>query len=124
MSMFDSDLMRDYVTECAFMDKTTKPDGYGGYTQEWTEGAHFDAVILKNNEEAVLASGAADNTTYYGVKVEKQVPLEFRTVFKRMSDGKTFRVKADEGMTTPSFSPMNIKQMPIEEWKIPEGSGE
>ena len=117
--MWGSELLSDFMDECVFMDRTTGPDGYGGVRTFWSEGAPFDAVIVKSNDTDILASGAATNTTYYGVKTSKDVPLEYRSVFKRLRDGKTFRVTADQGMHTPDMSRMNMQQFPIEEWEIP-----
>lgn len=119
MNVWQSELLNEFTEEFAFMNYVDVDDGYGGYTQEWREGAHFTGILLKSNENQDLVSGAQTNTTFYGIKIPRNVPMEYKTVFKRLSDGKTFRCKADEGMRTPSFSQLDIRQMPIEEWVIP-----
>lgn len=116
MSIFDSDTIQDYITECVFLNQSVEADGYGGYTTTWTEGAPFDAVITENNSTEAQVAGIAHKTTFYGVKVERNVPLQFHSVFKRKKDGKVFRIRVADSMNTPTFSPMDLKQLEAEEY--------
>lgn len=34
-------LLDDFARPCVLLEKTRKPDGEGGYTVEWTDGAQF-----------------------------------------------------------------------------------
>lgn len=116
MSIFESDTIQDYLTGCVFLNPAVMPDGYGGYITTWTEGAPFDAVITENSTTEAVVAGIAHKTTFYGVKVERNVPLQFHSVFKRVKDGKVFRIRVADSMNTPTFSPMDLKQLEAEEY--------
>lgn len=118
MSIFDSELIRDQISHCVIMDKVTSKDDYGGYETTWKDGAPFDAIITENSSLEASIASVQQETTFYGVKTERNVPLEYHTAFKRLSDGKTFRIKNAEGLKSPSFSPMNMKQMMAEEYEL------
>lgn len=122
MSIFDSELIQDYMTACVFLNQSVVADGYGGYITTWTEGAPFDAVIIENNTTEAQVAGIAHKTTFYGVKVERNVPLEFHSVFKRLKDGKIFRIRVADSMDSPSFSPMDLKQLEAEEFTPTEAT--
>ena len=117
MSIFASDLMADQTVACVFMNKAIVPDGYGGYTETWTDGASFEAVITENNSTEAIAAGLQFKTTFYGVKVARDVPLEYLSVFKRVKDGKTFRIRNSDGMMSPGTSALDMKQLQAEEWR-------
>ena len=38
-------LLDDFSRSCIIMDKLTKPDGEGGYSTEWREGAEFSNYV-------------------------------------------------------------------------------
>ena len=38
-------LLSEAMEQCHMMDKTTAPDGYGGFTNVWAKGAEFNAAI-------------------------------------------------------------------------------
>ena len=119
MSIFDSPLIKDQLTKCVIMDKTTAMDGYGGYVFTWKEGAEFDAIITENSSVEAAVAQAMTSSTFYGVKTKRDVPLEYHTCFKRLSDGKTFRIKNSESVKSPSFSAMDMKQLEAEEFELP-----
>lgn len=120
MSIFDSELLNEYTKEYVFLNKAIVQDKVGGYKTIWTPGAKFDAIVTENNSTEALVASIENKTTFYGVKVERAVPLEYHTVFKRIEDGKTFRIRNADSMTTPSFSEMNMKQLEAEEYTPPE----
>ena len=120
MSIFDSEVIKEYLEDCRFLNQAVVDDGVGGYKSVWTLGAHFDAVITENSTTETIVAGIQNKTTFYGVKTERRVPLEYHTVFMRMSDRKTFRIRTPDGLKSPSFSPMDIKQLDAEEYTPPE----
>lgn len=118
MSIFDSPLVKDQLCACVIMDRVTSNDGYGGYIRKWSEGAAFDAIITENSSVEASVAAQMTSSTYYGVKCRRNVPLEYHTAFKRVSDGKTFRIKNSESMKSPSFSAMDMKQLEAEEFEL------
>lgn len=118
MSIMDSDLLNEYMSKCVFMNQSIQRDGYGGYESVWTAGADFDAVITEDLSRQATIAGLELATSFYGVKVENSVPLEFHSVFKRVSDGKTFRIRSSDVLKSPSFSPLGMKMLQAEEFDI------
>ena len=118
MNIFDSPLVKDQLCACVIMDRVTSNDGYGGYKRKWSAGAAFDAIITENSSVEASVAAQMTSSTFYGVKCRRNVPLEYHTAFKRVSDGKTFRIKNSESMKTPSFSAMDMKQLEAEEFEL------
>ena len=118
MSIFDSPLIQDQITSCCFMNKVIANDGYGGFKTVWTEGATFDAVITENSSIEAAIAGLTEQQTFYGVKVRRIVPLEHHSVFKRISDGKLFRIRRSDALNAPSFSALDMKTLDAEEFEF------
>lgn len=118
MSAFDSTLIKDFTTKCVFFNRATVRDEYGGYKNRWTDGAEFDAVIIEDDSTQAIVAGIEKNTDFIGVKVPNNVPLEFGSVFKRLKDGQTFRIRK-EGISSPKMSNMGIKTLSAETWSPP-----
>lgn len=116
MSIFDSPLMQDQKTKCCFKNKVISDDNIGGYVTEWLDGATFDAIITENSSIQAAIAGIATQSTFYGVKVMRSVPLEYHTVFKRLADGKLFRITNSEALLSPGFSALDMKQLQAEEF--------
>lgn len=115
MSIFDSDLMNAQTETCVFLNKATVSDGYGGYKTAWTEGAEFEAVIIEDTSRDATVAGLEQSTDFWGVKVRNYVPLEYLSVFKRLSDGKVFRIRK-QGMEAPRISAMEFKTLSAESY--------
>lgn len=120
MSMMSSSLLNDYMEDCVFMNAAVVLDEYGGYATTYSAGAPFSAIITENSSLQAETAGIEYSTSFYGIKVSNSVPLDFPMVFKRVKDGKTFRIKNSEGLNSPSFSPLDMKMLMAEEFKIVE----
>jgi len=119
-------LLDEYIKDtgkCVFLDRTTTPDGRGGIIYDYTEGAEFDAAIyLENslNEQIAEKQGV---TGIYQVTVRRNVRLEFHTLFRRLSDGKTFRVTSKDESKTPASSSLDMRVVRAEEYDLPADGG-
>lgn len=119
-------LLDEYIQDtgkCVFLDRTTTPDGRGGIIYDYKEGAEFDAAIyLENslNEQIAEKQGV---TGIYQVTVRRNVRLEFHTIFRRMSDGKTFRVISKDESKTPASSSLDMRVVRAEEYELPADGG-
>ena len=119
-------LLDEYIQDtgkCVFLDRTTTPDGRGGIIYDYTEGAEFDAAIyLENslNEQIAEKQGV---TGIYQVTVRRNVRLEFHTLFRRLSDGKTFRVTSKDESKTPASSSLDMRVVRAEEYELPADGG-
>ena len=108
-------------TACTMLDRRTIPDGLGGYTQqEWTDGAPFEAAIVKDSSLAARTAEKQGVTEVYTVTVDKALPLEFHDVFRREADGAIFRVTSNVADSkTPRAASFQFGQVSAERWVLP-----
>ena len=112
-------LLSEAMENCIMLDKRTTADGYGGYITSWVEGAEFQAaIVLDNSIEARLAEQQGV-TALYTITTKKAVNLQYHDVFKRLSDGKIFRITSDgDDKKTPNSANLNMRQVSAEEWVL------
>ncbi len=112
-------LVDEAMTQCVMVDRTTLPDGEGGTLTNWTEGAAFNAAITFDNSIEAKSAAVQGVTSLYTVTVPKRVKLEYHGVFKRLSDGKVFRVTSDgDDKITPERASFQFAQVSAEEWAL------
>lgn len=113
-------LLSEMMEECTMLDKITTPDGYGGYTVAWQDGATFNSAITFDTSIEARLAEANGVTSTYTVTTEKNVHLEYHDVFRRNSDKKIFRVTSDgDDKFTPNSASLNMRQVTAEEWTLP-----
>lgn len=99
------------------LDKTTTADGYGGYITSWVEGAEFQAAIVLDNSIQARVAEKQGVTALYTITTRKAFNLQYHDVFRRLSDGKIFRVTSDgDDKKTPNSASLNMRQVSAEEW--------
>lgn len=112
-------LLTDAMTACVFLDKTKVPDGEGGLTNTWKEGAEFDAAIVFDSSIEARTAEKDGVTSLYTITTKKSVKLEYHDLFRRLSDGKVFRVTSDgDDKQTPKSASFQVLQVSAEEWQI------
>lgn len=110
-------LLYDAMEECVFLEKTREPDGEGGYTVRYTDGASFGAAIVFDSSMQARIGERSGVTSLYTVTCGESVKLEYHDVFRRVSDGKIFRVTSDGGdKKTPAAATFRVGQVTAEEW--------
>jgi SPP1 family predicted phage head-tail adaptor len=110
-------LLLDAFENCIMMDKTTTSDGRGGFITSWTDGAEFDAAIVFDSSMQARAAEAAGVKSLYTITTAKNVNLQYHDVFRRLSDGKIFRVTSDgDDKKTPPSATINMRQVTAEEF--------
>lgn len=110
-------LLTQAMTRCVFLDKAKRPDGEGGFVNAWTEGAEFEAAISFDTSIEARTAEKSGVTSLYTVTVKKGTMLEYHDVFKRLSDGKIFRVASDgDDKMTPASASFQVAQVTAEEW--------
>lgn len=113
-------LLDNAMTDCIMMDKTTEPDGYGGEIKRWVDGAPFSAAIVFDSSMQARTAQAQGVSSLYTVTTRKNKQLEYHDVFRRLSDGKIFRVTSDgDDKFTPDTASLNMRQVTAEEWEPP-----
>lgn len=115
-------LLTEQMTDCVKFNKITQTDSYGAYWTEWQEGARFKAAIsFEDSIEARIAEKQGV-TSLYTITVDKAMMLDYHDAFKRVEDGKVFRVTSDgDDKFTPDSASLNMRVVTAEEWSLPNG---
>lgn len=115
-------LLDEYMIPCVMMDKTTISDGYGGFDYIWKEGAEFKAAIVLDSSLQAKIAEKDGVTSLYTITTSKAINLQPFDVFKRVHDGKIFRVtsKGDD-KKTPNSATLDMRQVSAEEWELVSG---
>lgn len=117
MSLLDQ-AMEDFV----FINKAKVPDGYGGTTVKWTEGATISAVAVYNSSMQARIGNVQGVTSLYTITTRKENTLEYHDILRRVSDGKVFRVTSDgDDRKTPNTAMLDMRQVSAEEWELVDG---
>lgn len=112
-------LLSDAMTECVMLDKRTRADGYGGYITEWVDGAPFSAAIVLDTSMQARIGEKQGVTALYTVTTVKALNLQYHDVFRRLEDGKVFRVTSDgDDKKTPPSAALNMRQVSAEEFSL------
>ena len=115
-------LLSESMETCALIDKRTASDGYGGIITTWIDGAEFIAAIVFDTSLEARVADIQGVTALYTVTTEKSINLQYHDVFRRLSDGKVFRVTSDgDDKRTPMSAGLNMRQVTAEEWSLPNG---
>lgn len=113
-------LLTEQMEKCVMMDKTTSPDGYGGYVSNYVDGAEFTAAITFDTSIEARTAEKQGVTSLYTVTTGKEMTLEYHDVFRRLRDGKILRVTSDgDDKYTPASASLNMRQVTAEEWRLP-----
>lgn len=112
-------LLDEAMEKCIIFDKRTVADGYGGFDTIWSEGAQFNAAITLNTSMEARIGEKSGVTSLYTVTTSKDLNLQYHDVFKRIRDGKIFRVTSDgDDNYTPNSAALNMRQVTAEEWRL------
>lgn len=115
-------LLDEAMEKCILLDKTTAPDGYGGYTPTWVDGAEFYAAIVFDTSLEARVADKQGVTSLYTITTRRNLTLEYHDVFRRLKDGKIFRVTSDgDDKYTPGSANLDMRQVTAEEWSLPNG---
>lgn len=112
MSLLDN-AMEDMI----MMDKTRVSDGEGGFVTKWVDGAPFVAAVTFDTSMEARIAQVQGVKSLYTVTTRKNTVLEYHDAFRRLSDGKIFRVTSDgDDKFTPKTATLNMRQVTAEEW--------
>lgn len=93
-------------------------DVLGGDRQTWVSGATFDAAIVPDSSVEVRVGEAMVVSNTYTVTTFREKVLEYHEVFRRVSDGKIFRVTTGDAADrkTPESTELDMRQVNAEEY--------
>ena len=113
-------LLDSMMEQCRIMNHIRLDDNVGGYSDTWTEGAKFDATIIKNSTTEAQIAEKQGVEELFTVVVKKGFSLAFHDVFKRVSDGQIFRVTSNvKDSEAPNASSVKIAKVTAEKWVLP-----
>lgn len=114
-------LFEETFEDCIMLDRRSVPDGLGGYTKSWAEGATFKASIYRNTSMQARIAEKQGVTEVYTVFVPTGVNLEYHDVFRRVADGLTYRVTSNVKDTqAPPRASFHFGQVTAERWELPD----
>lgn len=115
-------LLSDAMEKCVMMHKTSRDDPYGGDAIiSWKDGATFNAAIVFNASMQARIAQAQNVSSLYTVTTARSKTLEYHEVFRRLRDGKIFRVTSDgDDVYTPRAAGLDMRQVTAEEY-VPVG---
>jgi len=109
----------NFMVPCQLMEKVRVPDGEGGWVVRWSEGAEFNAAIVMDNTMSARVAEHQGMRAVFTVTVDPSTPLDYNDVFRRVSDGRTFRVTSKgKDKKTPSVASFQFIQVSAEEWEL------
>lgn len=112
-------LLEHAYQEMILFEKSRKPDGEGGFLIEWREGATFAAAITFDSSMSARIAEKQGVSSLYTVTTKRSAVLSYHDVFKRVEDGKIFRVTSDgDDKATPTEAGLNMRQVTAEEWTL------
>ena len=110
-------LLTQAMEDVVILEKKRTPDGEGGFTTQLAEGVQFKAAISFDSSMQARTAEKQGVTSLYTVTVPLNCKLEYHDSFKRLRDGKVFRVTSDgDDKITPQSASFQFIQVTAEEY--------
>jgi len=112
-------LLDDAMEACTIMDKTTVPDGYGGVTTSYVDGASIQAAIVFDTSLQARTASVQGVKDLYTITTRRNVVLQYHDIIRRERDGKILRVTTDgKDKETPQGAGLDMRVVNAEEFTI------
>lgn len=110
-------LLTQAMEDVVMLEKRRVPDGEGGFTTDWADGARFKAAISFDSSIEARTAEKQGVTSRYTITAQLNAKLEYHDVIKRLRDGKIFRITSDgDDVQTPASASFQFLQVEAEEW--------
>ena len=114
-------LLNDFARPCVLMEKARVPDGEGGYTIDWTEGATFQNYQALDTSMEARRAEKEGVTSVYSALVDKALPIEYGDYFKDTETGLTYRVTSNPSeKESPKSATFALKYFTAERKELPK----
>lgn len=98
-------MLSDFFIDFCRVTDTTAPDGFGGVTHAYTDGASFRAGIYTNTSTEAQIAQQNGLKTIYTIAHPLDVSFQQDDLVKRVSDGQIFRITSQSvDNTTPEIA--------------------
>lgn len=112
-------LVQNAMEKCVLLDKRKSSDGRGGFITTWEDGAEFMAAFAYDTSLTTQIANASTSIDKYRITTGRTVVLDFHDVFKRILNGKTYRITRDaEDDKTPLSAGLNYRGYLAEEYVL------
>ena len=118
-------LFQEALQECVMMNRAVIDNPYGGTTETYTEGAHFQASVYLSNSLEMQRAEQEGVKGLYQITTDKSIGLRYHDVFKRLADPVNgddeiiLRVTSKDDNSTPNSSLLNQRVVNAEEFILP-----
>lgn len=113
-------LLNDFARPCVLMETTRVPDGEGGYTLDWTEGATFQNYQALDTSMDARRAEKEGVTSMYSALVDKSLTIQYGDYFKDLKTGLTYRVTSNPGeKEAPQSASFALKYFSAERRELP-----
>ena len=114
-------LLNDFARTCVLMEKTRVPDGEGGYTVDWKDGATFNNYQALDTSMEARRAEKEGVTSVYSALVDKALPIEYGDYFKDTETGLTYRVTSNPSeKESPKSATFSLKYFTAERKELPK----
>jgi hypothetical protein len=113
-------LFYDAIEPIVILDRKTVSDGEGGTITTYVDGVEVEAAVTFDTSLQARTAEALGVTSRYTVATKRNVNLQYHDVFRRVKDGKIFRVTSDgDDRATPKSASLDMRVVTAEEWSLP-----
>ena len=116
-------LIDDAMEPVTILNKITAPDGMGGTTTTWQDGATIQAAITFDTSTQMKIALSVGVQSAYTVTTKKGIiNFQYHDVIRRESDKKILRITSDgDDLKTLASADLDMNQVTAEEWGLPNG---
>ena len=108
------------MEKCCILNHIREDDPYGSTVDYWSDGATFDATIVKNGSTEAMIAERQGISELFTIVIRKGFSLDYHDVFRRLSDGQIFRVTSNtKDSEAPEESTVKISKVTAEKWVLP-----
>ena len=113
-------MLEDFFIPIVYVERRSRPDGMGGFIEEYVEGVEFKGGITTDQSINGRIAEQQGVKSVYTVTTRKNVPLKYGDILMRKSDNECFRVTSkDNDMSSPRISNLNMHQVTAESFTLP-----
>lgn len=108
-------LFEVYEETFVLRELTRVPNGMGGLTEEYVDGAEFKGALVMDNSTQARIAEKQGVTSLYTLTVSPDVPLKYGDLFKSVETGDVYRITSRTGeKKTPSVASFQFQNFSAE----------